>query len=176
VQAEEEFRQIVLHDRLTGLPNRHLLEDRIQQMIAVARREQTRIALLFIDLDKFKPINDEKGHAVGDWLLHAVAQRMRAMVRESDTVARFGGDEFVVLSPDVATVDDALDVAEKIRSAVKDPYLSPDGDALEISCSVGVVIYPLHADNFRDLLRLGDDAMYRAKKRGRNAVEVVPSA
>jgi diguanylate cyclase (GGDEF)-like protein/hemerythrin-like metal-binding protein/PAS domain S-box-containing protein len=170
--AEDAFRQMAFYDRLTNLPNRRLLEDRLRQLIARSRRSSLRMSLLFIDLDKFKPINDELGHATGDWLLQRVAERMRRCLRESDTVARIGGDEFVVLLPDAKNARNAVRVAEKIRATLELPFITTDGIKLTISSSIGAVLYPDHADNPRDLLRLGDETMYRAKKLGRNAVEL----
>ncbi len=170
--AEEAIRQMAFYDRLTNLPNRRLLEDRLVQVLARAQRECHKVALLFIDLDKFKPINDELGHAAGDWLLQRVGERMRKCLRVSDTVARIGGDEFVVLLPDLDAVPDAMRVAAKMRASLGEPFVTDDGRTLAISASIGVVIYPEHATSPRDLLRFGDEAMYRAKKGGRNAVEL----
>ncbi len=171
-RAEEDIRRMAFHDRLTKLPNRRLLEDRLRQVMARAQRDRSGASVLFIDLDSFKPINDEFGHAAGDWLLQRVAERMLACLRESDTVARVGGDEFVVLLPDARTRPDAAGVAEKIRAALLDAFVTPEGRELRISCSIGVALYPEHADDLRGLLRCGDEAMYRAKHAGRNAVEV----
>lgn len=170
--AEEVIRHMAYYDRLTNLPNRRLMEDRLAQLVAQARRGQRRLALLYIDLDKFKPVNDQYGHETGDWLLQQVAQRMLAVLRASDTVARVGGDEFVVLLPDITSDIDALCVAEKIRAGLEVPFVTASGDTLHISSSVGVVLYPDHANTPRDLLRLGDEAMYRAKQSGRNAIEI----
>jgi diguanylate cyclase (GGDEF)-like protein/hemerythrin-like metal-binding protein/PAS domain S-box-containing protein len=169
---EEAVRRLAFFDGLTDLPNRRLLEDRLQQAVARAHRERMGLSVLFIDLDKFKPINDEFGHVAGDWLLQQAAQRMLECLRQSDTVARIGGDEFVVLLPDAGEVVAATAVAEKIRATLERPFTMDDGCHLQISSSVGVVLYPFHADNARDLLRFGDEAMYRAKRSGRNAVEV----
>ncbi len=170
--AEDLTRKMAFYDRLTNLPNRRMLEDRLHQAIAQAQREQRTMSILFIDLDQFKQVNDDRGHESGDWLLRRVAERMQQCLRASDTAARIGGDEFVVLLPDARTIGDAVNVADKIRAALVEPYRAEDGDTLNISSSIGVVMYPQHADNPRDLLRFGDEAMYRAKKRGRNAVEV----
>lgn len=175
-QAEEAIREMAFYDRLTGLPNRRLLEERMRQLIALAEREQRKMAVLFLDLDKFKQVNDLHGHEAGDWLLQRVADRMRSVLRQSDTAARVGGDEFVILLPDADTVEAAVSVAEKIRHQMELPFVMDDGVALDISSSIGVVMYPDQADNGRDLLRYGDEAMYRAKKRGRNAVEVFVQA
>jgi diguanylate cyclase (GGDEF)-like protein/hemerythrin-like metal-binding protein len=175
VQMEEQVRALAFYDPLTGLPNRRLALERLTLQLVQARRAQSRLALMFIDLDHFKPINDELGHEVGDWLLHAVAQRIQGCLRESDTAARLGGDEFVVLLPDLQTVDAALAVAEKIRAALAQEFVTDRCVVLGISSSIGVAIYPDHAQNDKDLLRLGDEAMYRAKKHGRNAVELCQS-
>ena len=170
--AEEAIRQMAYYDRLTGLPNRRLLEDRMDQVLAGARRRGAKASVLFIDLDRFKQVNDQQGHEAGDWLLQQVANRMRAVLRESDTAARVGGDEFVVLLPDSARADDAVNVAEKIRCQLDRPFMMDSGVTLNISSSIGIAMYPDHAADPRELLRFGDQAMYCAKGRGRNAVEV----
>lgn len=170
--AEDTIRQMAYYDRLTGLPNRRLLEDRMQQVLANAQRRHTKVAVMFIDLDKFKQVNDRYGHEAGDWLLVQVAERMRTVLRESDTAARVGGDEFVVLLPDTLSAQDAVVVAEKIRQQLEQPFVMDSGIELDISSSIGVAMYPDQADNPRDLLHFGDEAMYKAKKHGRNAVEV----
>ncbi|WP_018606516.1 diguanylate cyclase [Uliginosibacterium gangwonense] len=169
---EALIHDLAFRDPLTNLPNRRLLEDRLHQSIASAQREQSGLSLLFIDLDRFKPINDEFGHETGDWLLQHVAERMQHSVRASDTVARIGGDEFVVLLPDTGMPTLALSIAEKLHAALEAPFVTTDGKELRISSSIGIVLYPAHADNLRDLLRCGDEAMYRAKKAGRNAIEL----
>ncbi len=171
-QIEEQIQHMARYDNLTDLPNRVLFTDRIERAVLIAQRNRCKLAIFFIDLDKFKPINDELGHAVGDWLLQAVAQRMTESVRESDTVARIGGDEFAVLLPSIASPQDACTVAEKIRCALNRPFITPAGVPLDISCSIGVALYPEHGVKERDLLRAADEAMYRAKKGGRNAVEL----
>jgi diguanylate cyclase (GGDEF)-like protein len=170
--AQEQISHMAFYDQLTSLPNRRLLEDRLGQLIVHAQRDHLHMSVLFIDLDKFKPINDELGHEVGDWLLSAVAQRMQTCLRKSDTVARIGGDEFVVLLPEAGNASDATRIAESIRVALNAPFVMPDGTSLEITPSIGVVLYPEHADNLHDLLRLSDKAMYRAKNAGRNTVAV----
>ncbi|WPC66412.1 diguanylate cyclase [Rhodoferax ferrireducens] len=172
IQMEKQVRDLAFYDPLTHLPNRRLALERLTQQLVRARRAQTRLALLFIDLDKFKPINDALGHEVGDWVLHAVAQRIQACLRESDTAARLGGDEFVVLLPDLQTSDAALAVAEKIRAALAQDFVTTQGLVLSISSSIGVALYPDHGETEKDLLRLGDEAMYRAKKSGCNAVQL----
>lgn len=175
IQMSHQVRELAFYDPLTHLPNRRLALERLSQQMSRARRAQTRLALLFIDLDKFKPINDELGHEVGDWLLHAVAQRIQACLRESDTAARLGGDEFVVLLPDLQSSAVAMAVAEKIRQALAQEYVTDQGMVLNVSSSIGVALYPDHGGNEKDLLRLGDEAMYLAKKSGRNAVHLCVS-
>jgi diguanylate cyclase (GGDEF)-like protein/PAS domain S-box-containing protein len=170
-QIEEQMQHMARYDTLTDLPNRTLFADRIERALLTAQRQTGKPAIFFIDLDKFKPINDELSHDVGDWLLQAVAQRMTVSVRKSDTVARIGGDEFAVLLPTIATPQDAGNVAEKIRSALSRPFVTPEGVTLAISCSIGVALYPEHGDKERDLLHAADEAMYLAKKKGGNAVE-----
>jgi len=159
------------HDMLTDLPNRSLFSDRLRQAIASARRNLSRVALLYIDLDRFKPVNDVHGHAVGDCLLREAAVRMRDCVRESDTVGRFGGDEFVVLLPGIEAVGDAVRVAEKIRMALEAPFVL-GGLTLEVSSSIGIAIYPEHGADDLSLLLHADGAMYEAKHGGRNRVVV----
>jgi len=156
------------------LPNRRLVLDRLTQEVVRARRLQHRLALLFIDLDEFKPVNDELGHAVGDWLLTCVAQRIQGCLRESDTAARLGGDEFVVLLPHLQSDEAALGVADKIRLEIAREFVTPQGVSLSISSSIGVALYPDHALMEHDLMRLGDEAMYLAKKAGRNSVVMTP--
>ena len=175
-QIQQELDKMAFYDRLTNLPNRRLFEDRLYQTIALAQREQRKVSLLFIDLDKFKQVNDEKGHEAGDWLLQQVAKRIVQCLRVSDTAARLGGDEFVVLLPDTKVIEDAISIAEKIRLRLEKPFEYKEDQLLEISSSIGVSVYPDHADNPQDLLRFGDEAMYRAKKAGRNAVHVFEAA
>lgn len=170
-QIEEQMQHMARYDKLTDLPNRTLFTDRIERALLTAQRYTGKLAIFYIDLDKFKPINDELSHEVGDWLLQAVARRMTVSVRKSDTVARIGGDEFAVLLPSIATPQDAGNVAEKIRSALNRPFITPKGVTLAISCSIGIALYPEHGDKEGDLLHAADEAMYRAKKGEGNAVE-----
>ena len=170
-ESREAIRHLAQHDGLTGLPNRALFADRLQQAVAQAQRDQSRLAVMFVDLDNFKPINDTYGHQVGDSLLTTVAQRMQACVRNADTVGRVGGDEFVVLLPWVQTQQDASVVAEKICDSINKVMLI-DGHSLVISASVGVAIYPDHAKEQFSLLRQADAAMYMAKNMGGNQVRI----
>lgn len=168
-KTEERIRHMAQHDSLTGLPNRALFSDRLQRALANCRRDNTKLALMFLDLDKFKPINDTNGHAVGDLLLQNAAQRMLLCIRDSDTVARIGGDEFVVLLRGATGSLESLAVAEKIRSSLEQPFLLA-GHSLHISCSVGVALFPEHGQDDITLSKNADLAMYRAKEQGRNQV------
>ncbi len=165
------LQQMAQQDPLTGLANRTLFSDRLNQTIASALRSGTYFAQLYIDLDRFKPVNDQFGHAVGDLLLKAAATRMLGCVRDSDTVARVGGDEFVVLLREVDHSSSALQVAEKIRVAMSDPF-QIQGQTIEIGCCVGVAVYPAHGRNEIELSAHADAAMYRAKQDGGNAIRL----
>lgn len=173
-EMEEQVQHLAYHDPLTGLPNRMLFTDRLQQALATAKRDHAQLALLFIDLDKFKPINDTHGHHVGDLLLKEVAQRIRYCLRVSDTVARIGGDEFVVLLPMIKAEQDALEVAEKIRCSLNQPF-ELAGHSLSISSSTGIAIYPEHGDEEKKLMKNADAAMYYAKSVGRDNVQTYRS-
>ena len=155
-------RRFAYHDELTGLPNRRLLLDRFNLAAALAARHHQHVALLFLDLDSFKHVNDTFGHTTGDKLLQEVAARLVACVRASDTVCRYGGDEFVVLLSEIAGTDGAVVVAENIRVHVAAPYLI-DGAEIAMTASLGMAVYPGDARAFDDLLRLSDLAMYRSK-------------
>jgi diguanylate cyclase (GGDEF)-like protein len=155
------------YDSLTQLPNRELLRDRLHTALARARREQSQVALLFLDLDKFKQVNDSFGHAVGDLLLQGVALRIQQCLREADTVARFAGDEFVVLLEDFHTADHASGVAEKIRQVLNQPF-ELRGQHQTVLPSIGIALYPQHAQDAQQLLQHADNAMYRAKQNGGN--------
>ncbi len=167
IQLARQALQLALYDTLTGLPNRKLITDRLQQSLAKATRDRKRVALMFIDLDKFKPVNDNFGHAVGDLLLQEVAKRLQACVRKSDTVSRLGGDEFVVLLPNLDEKEGALVVAEKILHAVAQPF-ELVGQSFQISSSIGIAVYPEDGKDEKTLLKHADIAMYFAKKSGRN--------
>jgi diguanylate cyclase (GGDEF)-like protein/PAS domain S-box-containing protein len=172
--AEERMQHLAHHDVLTDLPNRALFNDRLQQGIAQAKRDKTRMALMFLDLDKFKPINDTLGHAVGDLLLKEVARRLLNCVRESDTVSRIGGDEFIVLLPAINAEQDAMLVADKILHVLARPF-ALDGTSLNISVSIGLAMYPEHGSDERALTKNADMAMYYAKAGGRNNVKLFQS-
>lgn len=162
-QLHARLHYMAEYDQLTHLPNRELLRERLRSALARARRESGRMALLYVDLDKFKEVNDTCGHAVGDMLLQAVANRLKGCVRETDTVARMGGDEFVVLLESVQHSDDAQHVAEKIRRALNEP-LRLDGHSLNILPSIGIGLCPEHGLEEKQLFKHADEAMYAAKR------------
>ena len=165
----EHAAYLATHDMLTGLPNRYLLADRFSQALHNWERNGTRFALLLVDLDWFKAINDEHGHEVGDQVLRAVAERMTGQLRSFDTVARYGGDEFVILLLDVPDAADAVQVGNKLLAAVSRPIDTPAGP-LGLSCSIGVAMCPDHGKDIDALRRQADMSMYKAKQAGRNAV------
>ena len=171
-RAQEQVHQLAFFDALTQLANRRLFNDRLSQALVRSKREQLRLGLLFIDLDKFKPVNDEHGHAMGDWLLQSVAQRIESCLRASDTAARVGGEEFVVLLPSMQSTSDAIAVGEKIRHALELPLTTSSNLVLSATASIGVATYPDHGQTEEALLRIGDAAMYQAKKAGGNRVEM----
>lgn len=152
------------HDALTGLPNRAFFESRLLGAMREARDSQTQMAVLFLDSNRFKAINDEQGHAAGDAVLIAIAQRLRAQLREGDTVARLGGDEFAVLLKPIHHEADALHIADKIIDSMHLPIVLPEGGSLTTSLSIGIALYPQHADNPEALLHEADLAMYNAKR------------
>jgi len=159
------------YDMLTDLPNRNLFWERLDQHLRRATRANQLIALLWIDLDGFKSINDHLGHAAGDEVLQQAAQRLQTRVRDSDTVARMGGDEFTVILPDIINLDAALQVAQELTTRLAEPFLLQSGPG-QVSASVGLALYPLHANNVEDLVKRADLAMYTAKKAGKNQVAV----
>lgn len=161
-QAEARIQHLAEHDALTGLPNRSLLLDRLERALAAAQRDAALLALLFIDLDGFKPVNDRYGHDTGDALLRAVADRLRAVLRSTDTAARIGGDEFVVLLPVVASAADADHLAAKLRAALARPFaIGPR--QIAISASIGVALHPADGGSAAELMRAADAAMYADK-------------
>ncbi len=164
---EEKIRHQATHDSLTGLPNRYLLEDRLQQAINYAERYHTKLAVAFIDLDQFKHINDTLGHDAGDQLLLTVAERLTVLVRDSDTVVRLGGDEFVILLSSVHKTEDITHTLQRILASIAQP-VALNGMDFNISCSIGVSIYPEDGVQANVLLKNADSAMYKAKQSGRN--------
>jgi len=173
-QATAEMTHMAEHDFLTGLPNRVLLTDRLLQAIMFARRYGKKVALMYLDLDHFKQINDSFGHGVGDQLLQSVAKRLQACVRLSDTVSRQGGDEFVVLLSEIDGVKSAVLIAEKLIKAMAEPHIIGD-HRLFVTLSIGISLYPDDGKNVEAVIRNADTAMYHAKKSGRNSYQVFTS-
>ena len=171
LRRRSELEQLARHDSLTGLPNRLLFAEHVERALTAARRNGTRLALMFIDIDKFKLINDNLGHGFGDLLLKEFSDRLRGVLRESDTPARIGGDEFVVLLHTVQDDLDASTVAEKLRQAINQPFVL-EGQTLTVSACIGIALYPEAGNNLLELSRHADQAMYRAKENGRNAVTI----
>jgi diguanylate cyclase (GGDEF)-like protein len=167
IRAESEIQQLINYDTLTGLPNRSLLHDRLKLAIAQASRDHQLVGVLFLDLDRFKDINDALGHRVGDRLLRTVAKRLAACVRESDTLARLGGDEFVALLVGVNSADGITTVAKKILMLVSEPIYIDDHE-IYTTGSIGIAVYPLDGDDSHTLLKHADLAMYQAKELDRN--------
>ena len=170
-QLEHKLTEMATHDSLTGLPNRVLLNDRISVELAQAQRNDTRLAIMMLDLDRFKDVNDMLGHSVGDQLLRAVGERLLSLVRKSDTVARVGGDEFVVLLPEVAKTEDATKVAQKVLEAFRKPFIF-DVHKLHITTSIGIALYPEDGGDAETLLKNADTAMYWVKEQGRDNYEL----
>jgi diguanylate cyclase (GGDEF)-like protein len=163
-EAAAKAQRFAYHDELTGLPNRHLLFDRFNLAVALAARHHKHVALLFLDLDRFKEINNTLGHSAGDQLLQQVAVRLVGGIRASDTACRYGGDEFVVLLAEINGKEGALAVANNLRVHLAAPYLI-DGASITITTSVGIAVYPLDARGYGDLIQVSDLAMYRHKAR-----------
>ncbi len=170
VQTQERLAYMAQHDPLTELPNRTLLLDRLKQSLAGARWHNRRVAVLFVDLDRFKTINDTLGHEVGDRLLQQLAGRFQQSVREGDTVARFGGDEFVIMLDDIAAEDDIVNVAQKVLEALTPPF-EVDHQTLYVTASIGVSLFPNDGEDASTLLKNADIAMYRAKELGKNTYQ-----
>jgi len=165
--AEEQVLFLAYHDGLTGLPNRSLFIDRLRHAIVHAHRDRAKVAVMFLDLDNFKQINDTLGHHIGDQLLQLVAQRLTSCMREGDTVARLGGDEFTVVLESIANTGDIAYVSQKIIDTLSRPLLL-DGHEITVTSSIGVSVYPDDSEESDDLIRYADAAMYRAKEGGRN--------
>lgn len=170
-KEQEQVRHQAQHDYLTGLPNRSLLVERLEQALNQATRKGSSLALLFLDLNRFKPINDHYGHLAGDGILQALGQRLREAMRASDTVARFGGDEFVVLVPELESRDGVLSLARKLQDLVDAPF-HWEGLELQIGVSIGIALYPDHGHSADALLAAADTAMYAAKQEGEGAMVV----
>jgi diguanylate cyclase (GGDEF)-like protein/PAS domain S-box-containing protein len=168
---EQQLWALAHHDALTGLPNRALFLDRCHQVFAQAKRKGAGAAMLWLDLDGFKSVNDTLGHAAGDALLQQVAQRLKSRVRDGDTVARMGGDEFAVILPEVSQADGALHIATTLVELLGTAYHLPQG-TVAISASIGVALYPLHATTVETLMQQADSAMYSVKRSGKNKVQL----
>ena len=175
-RAEQELRYLANYDTMTGLPNRTLLAERLSQAVIRARRTGRKVAVLFLDLDRFKHVNDSMGHAAGDRVLKATGIRLRANVRESDTVARLGGDEFTVVLEDLRDTEEAERVAQKLMSVFAIPLGLETGQEVVITPSIGISLYPDHGQVPSDLLKFADTAMYQAKERGRNTYMIYTEA
>ncbi len=170
--SQDRLNYIANHDALTGLPNRILLYERLSQAIEIARASDQILAVLFLDLDGFKQINDTLGHAIGDLLLQAVAKRLTGCLRTSDTVARLGGDEFVVLLPAISDMEKVTQVARKVLSTLSQAF-AISGQTLSVTTSIGIALFPNHAEQLEALIERADQAMYHAKKTGKNRFSVV---
>ncbi|HYI10478.1 MAG TPA: EAL domain-containing protein [Thermoanaerobaculia bacterium] len=174
-RAEEQIEYQAYHDALTGLPNRLLFRDRLTIALAHSKRQQTPLTVMFLDLDRFKYVNDTLGHSLGDELLRAVAARLRSVLREGDTIARMGGDEFTVLLADNDSAEDAAKTAQKLLDVVARP-LRLEGHELYITTSIGIALYPDDGDTAESLLKNADGAMYRAKESGRSSYQLCTRA
>jgi len=169
--GREAAQHMAFHDKLTGLANRALFEDRLTQAVASARRGPNRIALMVLDLDRFKQVNDSLGHEAGDELICEVAERLRPLLRDTDTIARLGGDEFAIIQTDVKTVGDVTLVADRIIRAIAEPFSVSSSQAF-VGTSIGIALAPTNADNAIDLTRKADIALYEAKGGGRNQFKI----
>lgn len=170
-KAEEKLTRMALYDQLTGLPNRTNFFDKLGFSLSHARRTVSMMALLFIDLDGFKKINDALGHAMGDLLLKEVAKRLHANIRESDTVARMGGDEFTIILNNLQNIEGAMAMATKFIEVINQP-IELIGNICHVGASIGIAIYPDHAESINDLINAADGAMYEAKAEGKNKFAV----
>jgi diguanylate cyclase (GGDEF)-like protein len=166
-ELEKQLAYSATHDPLTGLPNRSRISDRLSLELAHARRRKQRLILMMLDLDQFKKINDTLGHGMGDKVLRAVGKRLSGLLRKSDTVARIGGDEFMLILPELRQPEGAATVAVKVLESIRKPLVL-DGHELNVTASVGVAIYPDHGQDAETLMHNADIAMYRAKGAGRN--------
>jgi diguanylate cyclase (GGDEF)-like protein len=169
-ESELNLAHLAQHDALTGLPNRRLFADRLNQAILAAHRSREKLAILFIDLDHFKEVNDSFNHACGDVVLKEVANRFRALFREDDTIARMGGDEFTVILRDIKDDANAALMSQKLLGTLKEPFEVHE-NLLFLGASIGISVYPDHGDTVDELVRNADTAMYRAKEQGRNNFE-----
>jgi diguanylate cyclase (GGDEF)-like protein len=170
--TEEQIKQLAYYDPLTQLPNRRLLHERLQHGIDLGQRENKLLAVLMLDLDRFKAVNDQLGHKAGDELLQKVAIRIKAQLRKVDTVARLGGDEFVVILPDITHYEDVERVAQIIINELSHPFQLRETDQVSIGTSIGISFYPQHGDSSEILLDRADIALYQAKDQGRGCFSI----
>ncbi|MBD3562365.1 diguanylate cyclase, partial [Planktothrix sp. FACHB-1355] len=168
--SQDRLRHLAYHDSLTGLPNRKLFYEQLSQSLEWAAQNERLLALLFLDLDGFKQINDTQGHDMGDLLLQGVADRLTNCLRSSDTVSRLGGDEFTVILPIIKSVSDVTRVADKIIDAITQPFVL-NGQTINVTISIGISLFPLNGDEMNALIKNADAAMYRAKQQGKNKYE-----
>ncbi|MEO9655419.1 diguanylate cyclase domain-containing protein [Marinomonas sp.] len=173
-QMEKKLLYAAGHDALTDLPNRTLILDRLQSALSLAEREQSSLAVMFIDIDGFKEINDQQGHGIGDKLLQGIAKRLKKSVRKSDTVGRLGGDEFLLVFNKTHNAKNVQSIAEKLRAVIAKPF-EIDGLSLQVFASIGVASYPEHGNHPLDLVQYSDQAMYLAKNNGGDSVVLFSS-
>jgi diguanylate cyclase (GGDEF)-like protein/PAS domain S-box-containing protein len=166
-RKDEYIRHLAFHDALTDLPNRALLMERLNHQTAIAKREQRLLAVMFLDLDRFKFVNDSFGHDVGDDLLKAVAQKLLALVRQSDTVARLGGDEFVIVLNNPESQAEVTHIADRVVTVINEP-MEFCGKTAQVGTSIGIAMYPTNGDTPAELIKSADTAMYAAKAAGKN--------
>jgi diguanylate cyclase (GGDEF)-like protein/PAS domain S-box-containing protein len=169
--VESKLSHLSQHDVLTGLPNRMLMNDRLKNAMALARRHRSKVAVLYVDVDRFKQINDSLGHGIGDKVLQVLGKRLEETVRESDTVCRHGGDEFVIVLSEIQHAQNAARFAEKIRAAVSAPHTTAPHD-LRVNVSIGISLFPDDGQDAETLIECADAAMYHAKESGRNSYRV----
>jgi diguanylate cyclase (GGDEF)-like protein/PAS domain S-box-containing protein len=174
-KAEEKMAQLALYDHLTRLPNRTLFYERMESSLSQAKRTKTMVALLFIDLDGFKEVNDTLGHDMGDYLLVEVGRRLSSNIRDSDIAARMGGDEFTIILTNLHNLDRVPHIADKIIKALNEPIVFK-GNSCSVGASIGIAAYPVHGDNIDDLVKTSDTAMYQAKNSGKNRLRIANTA
>jgi|GEM_PF-4785427 len=168
-EYEKLLKEMAFNDSLTGLPNRRMLEERFQHELSRAKQNQGKFAVLFLDMDGFKEVNDTLGHDIGDDIIVQFSNLIRGCLRDSDTMARLGGDEFVILLPDIHSLEDIRVIAERMITSANQP-IKINGQTVEVSTSIGVSIYPKHGDDLKTLLKLADNALYQAKSAGKNCL------
>jgi diguanylate cyclase (GGDEF)-like protein len=167
-RTEEIIIKMAYHDALTGLPNRMLFKDRLTMAMSYATRNKKEVAVMMLDLDKFKEVNDTLGHSMGDLLLKSVSERLLQLLRMNDTVARIGGDEFMIVLPEISSSQDAGIIAQKMIHSFETPFMFDDHE-LRITTSIGIALYPADGKDVETLIKHADMAMYSAKAMGRNA-------